>query len=78
MPPTHAKYAEELVALSPEGSRATSLRRSLHVGFPEGPSAAASHRAALGRIADTMADPESSKSGNGDLRHLREMTLASA
>jgi hypothetical protein len=30
------------------------------------------------RIADTTADPESSKSGNGDLRHLREMTLRSA
>jgi len=26
----------------------------------------------------TTADPESSKSGNGDLQHLREMTLRSA
>src|SRR5262245_43729745 len=30
-----------------------------------------------GPIADTTADPESSKSGNGDLQHLREMTLRS-
>jgi hypothetical protein len=43
------KYAAELVALSPDGSRATNLRRSLHVGFSrKRPSAAASHRAALG------------------------------
>ena len=32
----------------------------------------------FGRIADTTADPESSKSGNGDLQPLREMTLSSA
>jgi hypothetical protein len=31
----------------------------------------------FGRIADTTADLESSKSENGDLRHLREMTLRS-
>jgi hypothetical protein len=43
------KYAAELVALSPDGSRATNLRRPLHVGFSrKRPSAAASHRAALG------------------------------
>jgi hypothetical protein len=29
-------------------------------------------------FADTTADPESSKSGNDDLQHLREMTLCSA
>ena len=32
----------------------------------------------FGRIADATADPKSSKSGNGDLQHLREMTLRSA
>jgi hypothetical protein len=32
----------------------------------------------FGRIADATADPTSSKSGNGDLQHLREITLRSA
>jgi hypothetical protein len=42
-------YAAELVALSPDGSPATNLRRSLHVGLSrKRPSAATSHRAALG------------------------------
>jgi hypothetical protein len=33
------------------------------------------YRAALG---ESQTDPESSKSGNGDLQHVREMTLRSA
>jgi hypothetical protein len=62
------KYAVEFVALSPDWSCATKLRRSLHVGFSrKRPKAAASRRAGLGRIADTTVDRESSKSGNGDL-----------
>jgi len=72
------KYAEELVALSPDGSRATNLRRSLHVGFLKATAIRRKPRRRFGRIADTTADPESSKSGNGDLQHLREMTLRSA
>jgi hypothetical protein len=32
----------------------------------------------FGRIANTTADPESSKSANGDLQHLREMTFRTA
>jgi hypothetical protein len=34
--------------------------------------------ACYGPKADTLTDPESSKSRNGDLQHLREMTLRSA
>lgn len=72
------KYAAELVALSPDGSRATNLRRSLHVGFSRKHVSRRKPPRRFGRIADTTTDPESSKSGNGDLQHLREMTLRSA
>jgi hypothetical protein len=48
-------------------------------GFPESDRQSPQATAPLfGRIADTTADPESSKSENGDLQHLCEMTLRSA
>jgi hypothetical protein len=64
------KYAAELVALSPDGSRATNLRRSLHVGFSESDRPPPQATAPLWANRRHDGRPESSKSENGDLQHL--------
>jgi hypothetical protein len=46
--------------------------------FPESGRQLPEAAAPFGEMAETAADPESSKRGNGDLQHLREMTLRSA